>query len=89
MLLTNVNFSGAFVMYCIKLNEAIVWCIKMQSHKLPGYLLLLVLYVMDFNSCEGLLELLRWAVHGFVPHSGSFYAPDLHQIHRELHKCHG
>lgn len=28
ILLTNINFCAAFVMYYIKLNEAIVWCIK-------------------------------------------------------------
>lgn len=57
-------------MYYIKLNEAIVWCIKIQSRRLPGYLLLLVLYVMDFNSCEGLLELLRSTGYGLLPHAG-------------------
>ena len=87
MLLTNVNFCAAFVMYYIKPNEAIVWCIKIQSRRLPGYLLLLVLYVMDFNSCAGLLELLRSTVHIFVPQPGSACVPDWHQLHWKLHKC--
>lgn len=33
MLLTNVNFCAGFVMYCIKLNEAVVGCIKTQSRR--------------------------------------------------------
>lgn len=42
--------------------------VSRHSHVgLPGHLLLLVLCVMDFNSCEELVELLRSAACGFVP----------------------
>lgn len=74
-------------MYCIKLNEAIVWCIKIQSRRLPGHLLLLVLYVMDFNSCEEVVELLRSTVCGFVPPPGVLLCSWLVPAPWEVHQC--
>lgn len=48
-----------------------LWDVSRHSHVgLPGHLLLLVLYVMDFNSCEELVEILRSTVCGFVPPPG-------------------
>lgn len=60
--------------------------VSRHSHiALPGHLLLLVLYVMDFNSCEELLEVLRSMVCGFVPPPGvlcSWLVPAPWEVHQ-------